>query len=87
MGSPQGDPARLLDNSGAVKPEKLPTTVEWILGYDRETETAKSVQRSIRLLGHWDDRCVLELGAIQLCSLQCRDEHMKLSTARMSAKA
>lgn len=75
------------DNCGAVKPEKLLATVEWILGYDLETETAKSVQRSIRLLDHWDDRRVLELGAIHLCSLQCRDEYMKLSTARMSAKA
>jgi hypothetical protein len=27
----------------------------------------------------------MELGAIHLCSLQCRDEYMKLSAARMSA--
>jgi hypothetical protein len=75
------------DNCGAVKPGKLPATIEWILGYDLETETPKSVQRSIRLLDHWDDRRVLELGAIHLCSLKCRDEYMKLSAARMSAKA
>jgi len=38
------------DNCGAGKPEKLPATAEWILGYDLETETPKSVRRSIRLL-------------------------------------
>jgi hypothetical protein len=75
------------DNCGAVKTEQLPETVQWILGYDLETETPKSVQRSIRLLDHWDDRRVLELGAIHLCSLQCRDEYMKNSATPMSAKA
>jgi hypothetical protein len=75
------------DNCGVVKPEKLPVGIEWILGYDLETETPKSVQRSIRLLDHWDDRRVLELGAIHLCSLQCRDEYMKHSAAQMGAKA
>ena len=75
------------DNCGAVMPENLPPGVEWILGYDLETETPKSVQRSIRLLDHWDDRRVLELGAIHLCSMQCRDEYLKRSATRMSAKA
>jgi hypothetical protein len=45
------------------------------------------VRRSIRLFDHWDDRRVLELGAIHLCSLQCRDEYMRHSAVRMSAKA
>ena len=75
------------DNCGAVKTEQLPETVEWILGYDLETETPKSVQRSIRLLDHWDDRRVLELGAIHLCSPQCRDEYMKHSAAPKGAEA
>ncbi len=44
------------DNCGAKRPERLPANTEWILGYDLETETPKSVQRSIRLLDHWDDR-------------------------------
>lgn len=77
----------ICDNCGVEKPERLPPKIEWILGYDLETETPKSVQRSIRLLDHWDDRRVLELGAIHLCSLECRDEYMKQSAARMSAKA
>lgn len=75
------------DNCGAERPQKLSPTTEWILGYDLEMETPKSVQRSIRLLDHWDDRRVLELGAIHLCSLECRDEYMRHSASRMSAKA
>jgi hypothetical protein len=75
------------DKCGAEKPQQLPAATEWILGYDLEMETPKSVQRSIRLLDHWDDRRVLELGAIHLCSLQCRDEYMRHSATRMSAKA
>ena len=75
------------DNCGAEKPERLPPTIEWILGYDLETETPTSVQRSIRLLDHWDDRRVLELGSIHLCSIECRDEYMRESATRMSAKA
>lgn len=75
------------DNCGANKPQNLPGNVEWILGYDLETETPKSVQRSVRLLDDWDDRRLMELGTIHLCSIQCRDEYMKFSAARMSAKA
>ncbi len=75
------------DNCGAKRPARLPANTEWILGYDFETETPKSVQRSIRLLDHWDDRRVLEFGAIHLCSIQCRDEYLKQSAARMSAGA
>ena len=76
------------DNCGAEKPERLPANTEWILGYDLETETPNSVQRSIRLLDRWDDRRVLEFGAIHLCSIQCRDGYLKKqSAARMSAKA
>jgi len=75
------------DNCGAEKPESLPAGAEWILGYDVETETPNSVQRSIRLLDHWDDRRALEFGAIHLCSIQFRDEYLKESAARMSARA
>ena len=75
------------DNCGAEMPEKLPANTEWILGYDLETETPNSVRRSVRLLDRWDDRRVLELGAIHLCSIQCRDEYMKNSAARMKASA
>jgi hypothetical protein len=41
------------DNCGAVKPEKLPATIEWILGYDLETETPKcaAVDPPARSLG------------------------------------
>src|ERR1700758_3465855 len=75
------------DNCGGKKPEKLPAGIEWIQGYDLETETPKSVQRSIRLLDHWDDRRVLELGAIHLCSIQCRDQYLKLNAAPIRAGA
>jgi hypothetical protein len=75
------------DNCGAKRPERLPSNTERILGYDLETETPQSVQRSIRLLDRWDDRRVLEFGAIHLCSIQCRDEYLKQSASRMSAGA
>lgn len=75
------------DSCGAEKQERLPANTEWILGYDLETEMPNSVQRSIRLLDHWDDRLVLEFGAIHLCSIQCRDGYLKQSAARMSARA
>lgn len=77
----------ICDNCGAKRPQRLPPNTEWILGYDLETETTHSVQRSIRLLDRWDDRRVLEFGAIHLCSIQCRDEYLKQSAARMSARA
>jgi hypothetical protein len=39
------------------------------------------VQRSIRFLDRWDDRRVLELGAIHLCSQACREKYLKRSKA------
>jgi hypothetical protein len=49
----------------------------WILGYDLQSETPTSVQRAIRFLDHWDDRRILELGAIHLCSEECRDRYIR----------
>ncbi len=69
------------DNCGAERPETLPSNREWVLGYDLELEAPNAVQRSIRFLDRWDNRRVLELGAIHLCSLQCRDEYLARSRA------
>jgi hypothetical protein len=54
---------------------------EWILGYDLQVESPNAVQRSIRFLDRWDDRRVLELGAIHLCSEGCREKYLKRSKA------
>ena len=56
---------------------------EWILGYDLEVESKSGITRSVRFLDRWDDRRILELGAIHLCCEQCRDEYLKRS--RMAA--
>ncbi|HZQ91864.1 MAG TPA: hypothetical protein VFA60_08745 [Terriglobales bacterium] len=50
---------------------------EWVLGYDLQAETPTSVQRAIRFLDRWDDRRILDLGAIHLCSERCRERYIK----------
>jgi hypothetical protein len=66
----------ICDNCGAQRPEKLEPGVEWILGYDLQLVGPNALQRSIRFLERWDDRRALEIGAVHLCSLQCKDEYM-----------
>ena len=68
------------DRCGKVRPENSRGT-EWILGYDLQSETPSSVQRAIRFLDHWEDRRVLELGAIHLCSEACKDAYVRRSKA------
>ena len=70
------------DVCGREKPSK--TTVgasEWILGYDLEVETTRSLRRQLTFLDRWDDRRVLELGAIHLCSEACREAYIEKSRA------
>ena len=38
---------------------------EWILGYDLQFEAKSGLQHSVRFLDRWDDRRILELGAVQ----------------------
>lgn len=52
---------------------------EWIQGYDLEVESSSGISRSVRFLDRWDDRRILELGAIHLCSEECRDKYLKKS--------
>ena len=49
---------------------------EWVLGYDLEFESPRSLRRAVTFLDRWDDRRIVELGAIHFCSLQCRDEYI-----------
>ena len=63
------------DNCGGTRPERLPVGTEWILGYDIETESPNAVQRSLRFLDRWDDRRVLEFGAIHICCEECKAEY------------
>ena len=63
------------DNCGVERPERLPAGEEWILGYDIELESPNAVQRSLRFLDRWDDRRVMEFGAIHICSEQCKQEY------------
>lgn len=49
---------------------------EWILGWDILTESPQAVQRSIRLLDHWDGRRVAEFAAVHFCSIECKDKYL-----------
>lgn len=49
---------------------------EWVLGYDIESVSPSGVRRAINFLDHWDARRMDELGAIHLCSLECRDDYL-----------
>ena len=69
------------DNCDALMPEVMPADAEWILGYDLQVESPNAVQRSVRFLDHWDNRRVLEVGAIHLCSIECREEYLMKTRA------
>lgn len=70
------------DSCGAIKPNDLTRPGrEWILGYDLEIESPYRLQRSVRFLDRWDDRRVLELGAIHFCSEDCKEEYIARSRA------
>ncbi|MBI2679181.1 MAG: hypothetical protein HYX28_10415 [Candidatus Koribacter versatilis] len=49
----------------------------WIMGSDLQVENKSGVQRSIRFMDHWDDRRVLELAAIHVCSAKCKDDYIR----------
>ena len=70
------------DTCGKKKNQELRTGDDgWILGYDLEIETPNALNHTIRFLDHWDDRRIMELGAVQFCSVKCRDAFMKRSRA------
>jgi hypothetical protein len=54
---------------------------EWVLGYDLEVESPNALQRSMRFLDRWDDRRVLELGAIHFCSDACKEKYIAAAKA------
>ena len=66
----------------AVKPtnERL-RDKEWVLGYDIESKSERSLQRAIRFLDRWDDRRIMDLGAIHFCSVECKEEYLQNSAA------
>jgi hypothetical protein len=49
---------------------------EWVLGYDIESVTPNGVRRAITFLDRWDSRRMDELGAIQFCSLECKNNYL-----------
>src|SRR5579884_2271087 len=57
---------------------------EWVLGYDIETVSANGVRRAITFLDRWDSRRILELGSIQFCSLECKNDYIKKKSALRS---
>jgi hypothetical protein len=70
------------DVCGKVRPDATRGAKEpWILGFDLQAETPTALQRSIRFLDRWDDRRVLELGAIHLCSDKCKEQYVRRSRA------
>lgn len=70
------------DTCGAVKPsnDKIHRE-EWILGYDLETQSSRSLRRSVQFLDRWDDRRITELGAIHFCCVECKDKYLRKSAA------
>ena len=72
------------DSCGKVKPVVGSATngsSEWVLGYDLEVQSPNSLQRSMRFLDHWDDRRVLELGAIHFCCEGCKEKYISAAKA------
>jgi len=72
------------DTCGKVKPlVESPTNgnTEWVLGYDLEMQSPNALQRSMRFLEHWDNRRVMELGAIHFCSIACKDDYITAAKA------
>ena len=68
------------DSCGRGKPTGLsPAKDEWIMGWDLEVETSRSVNHTIRFLDRWDDRRVMELGGVHLCSEPCREKYLHRS--------
>ena len=65
------------DVCGKEKPQTAINDGGWILGYDLQSESPNAVSRSIRFVDHWDDRRVLELGTIHLCSDRCRQNYLR----------
>ena len=65
------------DVCGKEKPQTATNDGGWILGYDLQSESPNAVSRAIRFLDHWDDRRVLELGTIHLCSEKCRQNYLR----------
>lgn len=64
------------------KPTRLKNPAEeWFLGYDLQVESETGLLHSVRFLDRWDDRRVLELGAIHLCSEKCMDKYLEAQRA------
>ena len=71
------------DSCGKVRPvaESVSNGNEWVLGYDLEVQSPNALQRSMRFLERWDNRRVLELGAIHFCSAACKDKYINAAKA------
>ncbi len=54
---------------------------EWLLGFDLEFQSPRSLRRSLTFLDRWDNRRINELGSIHLCSIECKDEYVEKSKA------
>jgi len=61
--------------------DRIPSGKDWILGFDLELETPRTLRRQLTFLDRWDDRRVLDLGAIHLCCEECRLEYIDRSKA------
>jgi hypothetical protein len=71
------------DSCGKVKPlvKSARENGEWVLGYDLEMQSPNALQRSMRFLERWDDRRVMELGAIHFCSEDCKEKYIDSAKA------
>jgi hypothetical protein len=69
------------DNCGAVRKSNR----EWILGNKQEKRSLRSgsVRKLIRFFDRWYSRHATELGAIHLCSIQCKEEYARKNGLRI----
>ena len=62
------------------QPRKKENADTWIIGFDVPNASAP-MRRSINFLDRWQDRRVLDPGAIHFCGGECRDTYLENAQA------
>ena len=62
------------------QPRKKENSELWIMGFD-VPNAAAPMRRSINFLDRWQDRRVLDPGAILFCGAECRDTYLENAQA------
>lgn len=62
------------------QPRTKDNSATWILGFDVPAASAP-MRRAINFLDRWQDRRVLDPGAIHFCCAECRDTYLSNAKA------